>query len=163
MCDFIMCTLVKCPSCFVIISCSCSTCKTYLNRKHAVCDLYLQPDVYPGQCWAMSGDKGYVVISLAATIHVNEFSLEHIPKSLAPDGDIKSAPRDFSVWVRLEFSLKLTCAKKQLTVSDGFFMYNTLRLQFYRAWKIYKIILEQVLATIRTRSQEIPFNTSKSR
>ena len=70
----------------------------------------------------MSGDKGYVVISLAATIHVNEFSLEHIPKSLAPDGDIKSAPRDFSVWVRLEFSLKLPCAKKQPTVNDGLFM-----------------------------------------
>lgn len=28
------------------------------------------------------------------------FSLEHIPKALAPSGTLRSAPRDFSVYVR---------------------------------------------------------------
>lgn len=32
-------------------------------------------------------------------IHPTSFTLEHIPKSLSPTGNITSAPKDFSVYV----------------------------------------------------------------
>ncbi|KAK3089609.1 hypothetical protein FSP39_004976 [Pinctada imbricata] len=57
----------------------------------------IQPEVYPGSCWAFHGDKGYLVIELSTVITPTGFSLEHIPKSLAPNGRIDSAPKDFMV------------------------------------------------------------------
>ncbi|CAH1794130.1 unnamed protein product [Owenia fusiformis] len=58
----------------------------------------IQPDVHPGQCWAFKGDKGYLVIQLSGVIKPSSFSLEHIPKSLSPNGHIDSAPQNFTVW-----------------------------------------------------------------
>lgn len=52
----------------------------------------------PGQCWAFKGSQGYIVIQLAGFVRPTGFSLEHIPKSLSPTGEIDSAPRDFEVW-----------------------------------------------------------------
>uniref|UniRef100_A0A671Y319 SUN domain-containing protein n=1 Tax=Sparus aurata TaxID=8175 RepID=A0A671Y319_SPAAU len=46
------------------------------------------------------GSKGFLVIRLSMRILPTAFSLEHIPKSLAPSGTLRSAPRDFSVYVR---------------------------------------------------------------
>lgn len=57
----------------------------------------IQPDVKPGQCWALKGTTGYLVIQLSANIRPTAFTLEHIPKSLSPNGRIDSAPKDFSV------------------------------------------------------------------
>ena len=59
----------------------------------------LQPDVYPGQCWAFKGSTGYIVLQLAVTIRPTSFSLEHIPKLLSTTGSIDSAPKDFTVLV----------------------------------------------------------------
>lgn len=58
-----------------------------------------QPDVNPGNCWAFKGSKGFLVIRLSMRIVPTAFSLEHIPKALAPSGTLLSAPRDFSVYV----------------------------------------------------------------
>ncbi|XP_039299840.1 uncharacterized protein LOC120348935 isoform X2 [Nilaparvata lugens] len=58
----------------------------------------IQPGMHPGECWAFSGQLGYVVLQLSSTIIVTGFTLEHIPRSLAPHGRIDSAPKDFSVW-----------------------------------------------------------------
>ncbi|XP_050539558.1 uncharacterized protein LOC126904516 [Daktulosphaira vitifoliae] len=60
--------------------------------------LAIQPGVYPGQCWAFVGAKGFLVLKLSNTIFINGFTIEHLPKSLSEDGSIKSAPKDFSVW-----------------------------------------------------------------
>ena len=60
----------------------------------------LQPDVHLGNCWAFKGSKGFLVIRLSMRILPSAFSLEHIPKALAPSGTLRSAPRDFSVYVR---------------------------------------------------------------
>lgn len=57
----------------------------------------LQPGASPGQCWAFKGSDGAVVIKLSGMVNVAAVSLEHIPKILAPDGNIRSAPKDFSV------------------------------------------------------------------
>ncbi|XP_038675637.1 SUN domain-containing protein 1-like isoform X6 [Scyliorhinus canicula] len=58
----------------------------------------IQPDVYPGNCWAFKGSQGYLVIRLSIEIYPSAFTLEHIPKSLSPAGNISSAPKDFSVY-----------------------------------------------------------------
>ncbi|KAF2351954.1 SUN domain [Trinorchestia longiramus] len=58
----------------------------------------IQPDRHPGQCWAFKGSQGYVVIRLVTSVRPTGFSLEHIPKSIAPFGVIDSAPKNFSMW-----------------------------------------------------------------
>nr|XP_033466612.1 SUN domain-containing protein 1-like isoform X9 [Epinephelus lanceolatus] len=58
----------------------------------------IQPEVHPGNCWAFRGSTGFLVIRLSMTILPTAFSLEHIPKTLAPSGALHSAPQDFSVY-----------------------------------------------------------------
>ncbi|XP_066198174.1 SUN domain-containing protein 1 isoform X1 [Saccopteryx leptura] len=58
----------------------------------------IQPDIYPGNCWAFRGSQGYLVVRLSMEIHPSSFTLEHIPKTLSPTGNITSAPKDFAVY-----------------------------------------------------------------
>ncbi|XP_077406303.1 uncharacterized protein LOC144038059 isoform X3 [Vanacampus margaritifer] len=58
----------------------------------------IQPNVHPGNCWAFRGSTGFLVIRLSMRIVPTAFSLEHIPRVLAPSGTISSAPRDFRVF-----------------------------------------------------------------
>ncbi|KAM9425792.1 uncharacterized protein KZ484_013520 [Pholidichthys leucotaenia] len=58
----------------------------------------IQPDVHPGNCWAFRGSKGFLVIHLSMRILPTAFTLEHIPRALAPSRTLRSAPRDFSVY-----------------------------------------------------------------
>nr|XP_055202657.1 SUN domain-containing protein 1 isoform X9 [Gorilla gorilla gorilla] len=58
----------------------------------------IQPDIYPGNCWAFKGSQGYLVVRLSMMIHPAAFTLEHIPKTLSPTGNISSAPKDFAVY-----------------------------------------------------------------
>ena len=83
----------------------------------------VQPEVHPGQCWAFKGHSGYIVIQLAVAIRPTGFSLEHIPKSLSMTGSIDSAPRDFTVFVRLS-----------ALVSVLLFFFNIFYLFFYKVW-----------------------------
>ncbi|XP_061568727.1 SUN domain-containing protein 1 isoform X6 [Cololabis saira] len=58
----------------------------------------IQPDVYPGNCWAFKGSQGYLVIRLSLRILPTSFCVEHIPRALSPTGNITSAPRNFTVY-----------------------------------------------------------------
>ncbi|XP_059718135.1 SUN domain-containing protein 1 isoform X5 [Haemorhous mexicanus] len=58
----------------------------------------IQPDMYPGNCWAFKGSQGYLVVRLSMKIYPTAFTLEHIPKTLSPTGNITSAPRNFAVY-----------------------------------------------------------------
>ncbi|XP_077173041.1 SUN domain-containing protein 1 isoform X7 [Paroedura picta] len=58
----------------------------------------IQPEVYPGNCWAFQGSQGHLVIRLAMDVLPTVFTLEHIPKSLSPKGNIDSAPKEFAVY-----------------------------------------------------------------
>ncbi|KAM9261848.1 SUN domain-containing protein 1 isoform 8-T10 [Cariama cristata] len=58
----------------------------------------IQPDMYPGNCWAFKGSQGYLVVRLSMKISPTAFTVEHIPKTLSPKGNIASAPRNFSVY-----------------------------------------------------------------
>lgn len=57
----------------------------------------IQPEMHPGSCWAFQGSRGHLVIELSANITPTAFTLEHIPKSIAPEGKIDSAPKEFTV------------------------------------------------------------------
>ncbi|XP_027512353.1 SUN domain-containing protein 1 isoform X7 [Corapipo altera] len=58
----------------------------------------IQPDMYPGNCWAFKGSQGYLVVRLSMKIYPTAFTVEHIPKTLSPTGNITSAPRNFAVY-----------------------------------------------------------------
>lgn len=63
----------------------------------------ISPSVNPGECWAFQGFPGYLVLKLNHNVFVTGFTMEHIPKSLAPNGTIDSAPKSFTVWVNYNF------------------------------------------------------------
>ncbi|XP_022264818.1 sperm-associated antigen 4 protein isoform X5 [Canis lupus familiaris] len=58
----------------------------------------LEPDVFPGNCWAFEGDQGQVVIRLPGRVQLSDITLQHPPPSVAHTGGAKSAPRDFAVY-----------------------------------------------------------------
>ena len=79
-----------------------------------------QPDVLPGDCWCFEGSSGYATITvsgaaasscilatcmfilqlqLANVVMVTSVTVEHIPVSLSPVGETRSAPKDFTVLV----------------------------------------------------------------
>lgn len=58
----------------------------------------IQPDIYPGNCWAFRGSQGYLVVRLSMAVRPTAFTLEHVPKTLSPTGNITSAPKDFAVY-----------------------------------------------------------------
>ncbi|XP_036597244.1 SUN domain-containing protein 1 isoform X6 [Trichosurus vulpecula] len=60
--------------------------------------IVIQPDIYPGNCWAFKGSQGYLVVRLSMMIYPTAFTIEHVPKTLSPTGNITSAPKDFSVY-----------------------------------------------------------------
>ncbi|KAJ1107264.1 hypothetical protein NDU88_004657 [Pleurodeles waltl] len=63
-------------------------------------EVILQPDVHPGNCWAFPGSKGSVMVKLARNIHPVAVTVQHIPITMSHDGHIKSALKDFEVYVR---------------------------------------------------------------
>ncbi|MBZ3869240.1 Sperm-associated antigen 4 protein [Sciurus carolinensis] len=58
----------------------------------------LEPDVFPGNCWAFEGDQGQVVIRLPGRVELSDITLQHPPPSVAHTGGANSAPRDFAVF-----------------------------------------------------------------
>ncbi|XP_008568588.1 PREDICTED: sperm-associated antigen 4 protein [Galeopterus variegatus] len=58
----------------------------------------LEPDVFPGNCWAFGGDQGQVVIRLPRRVLLSDITLQHPPPSVAHTGGANSAPRDFAVF-----------------------------------------------------------------
>ncbi|KAF5287508.1 hypothetical protein FQA39_LY04136 [Lamprigera yunnana] len=58
----------------------------------------ITPGVVPGECWAFQSFPAFVMIKLASRITVTAFSLEHISKLVAINGNIDSAPKEFYVY-----------------------------------------------------------------
>ncbi|XP_070592968.1 SUN domain-containing protein 3-like [Erythrolamprus reginae] len=58
----------------------------------------LQPDVYPGNCWAFSGSEGQVVIKLPEKVRLTAVTAQHISKEIAFSEGITSALKDFLVY-----------------------------------------------------------------
>ncbi|KAJ3040894.1 hypothetical protein HDV00_010354 [Rhizophlyctis rosea] len=70
----------------------------------------LRPDVQPGNCWAMKGNKGTLGIYLSRDIMPTDITLEHTPLSLVASDEKShkdhdnplSAPREVEVWAVLD-------------------------------------------------------------
>ncbi|KAM9681830.1 sperm-associated antigen 4 protein [Dama dama] len=58
----------------------------------------LEPDVFPGNCWAFEGDQGQVVIRLPGRVQLSDITLQHPPPTVAHTPGANSAPRDFAVY-----------------------------------------------------------------
>ncbi|XP_031289776.1 sperm-associated antigen 4 protein isoform X1 [Camelus dromedarius] len=58
----------------------------------------LEPDVFPGNCWAFEGDQGQVVIRMPGRVQLSDITLQHPPPSVAHTRGANSAPRDFAVY-----------------------------------------------------------------
>ncbi|CAL7942806.1 unnamed protein product [Xylocopa violacea] len=54
--------------------------------------------VQPGACWAFQGFPGYLLIKLRSLVYITGFTIEHAPKSILPNGEMRSAPKKFNVW-----------------------------------------------------------------
>ncbi|XP_061205296.1 sperm-associated antigen 4 protein-like, partial [Neopsephotus bourkii] len=61
-------------------------------------DTILQPDISPGNCWPLQGDRGQVVILLPARVHLTAVSVHHNYKEVVSSGTVTSAPRDIAVF-----------------------------------------------------------------
>jgi len=86
----------------------------------------LQPDMQPGNCWVMKNTFGYAIIELTHDIYIHAVSLEHIPKRMTMTGDVKTAPKAFSV-----SGLKSLDDKNGVELINGEFSANYLALQFF--------------------------------
>lgn len=59
----------------------------------------VQPSMHFGECFCFYGTRGTLLIRLAMRAVVDTVVLEHISPKMSPDGDVSSAPKDFSVMV----------------------------------------------------------------
>lgn len=77
----------------------------------------IQTGTAPGECWALKGSSGGVIVKLLGHTKIDAVSMEHISKTISPSGDITTAPKDFAVW-------GLRSANDDRRVSLGQFSYN---------------------------------------
>ncbi|KAG8257604.1 Secreted beta-glucosidase sun1 [Homalodisca vitripennis] len=104
---------------------------------------WTQPAINPGECWAFTGSRGYLVIELSENITVTAFTLEHLPRSLSPTGNIDTAPKEFHV-------LGLESEQDDTPILLGQFKYedNGVSLQHFQAlevdyaFKIVELVIE---------------------
>ncbi|TFK13491.1 glycoprotein endo-alpha-1,2-mannosidase-like protein [Platysternon megacephalum] len=61
-------------------------------------DVILQRDNTPGNCWALRGSRGYVVVKLSRVIHPLAVTLDHIAKEDSQTEEISSAPKNFAIY-----------------------------------------------------------------
>ncbi|XP_019409068.1 PREDICTED: SUN domain-containing protein 2-like [Crocodylus porosus] len=61
-------------------------------------DVILQRDNSPGNCWALCGSQGYVVIKLSKVICPAAVALDHISKTDSLTEEIPSAPKNFAIY-----------------------------------------------------------------
>ncbi|KAI0034250.1 hypothetical protein K488DRAFT_45909 [Vararia minispora EC-137] len=55
-----------------------------------------------GECWPFAGAYGHISVKLARLILADEVTIDHVPKELALDPDLASAPRKMELWARVE-------------------------------------------------------------
>ncbi|KAM6465779.1 SUN domain-containing protein 3-like isoform 2-T2 [Liasis olivaceus] len=61
-------------------------------------DVILERDNSPGNCWAMQGSQGYIIIKLSQAVCPTTVALDHISKTISHTEEITSAPKNFSVY-----------------------------------------------------------------
>lgn len=61
----------------------------------------IQAPMHPGECFRFKGKAASVFIRLIGKAILDSVTVEHIPKKMSPTGEVKSAPRMFSVSVNI--------------------------------------------------------------
>ncbi|KAK9696102.1 hypothetical protein K7432_012638 [Basidiobolus ranarum] len=56
----------------------------------------LNPDIHLGKCWPFPGNQGNLTVLLSRSIIPTDFSIEHVPRSVAID--VSSAPKKLAVY-----------------------------------------------------------------
>ena len=65
-----------------------------------------QPTRQAGDCWPMEGQKGKLLIQLAARANIIGFTMEHIDPAMSLSGGTPEAPNNFSVFVSKQIKKK---------------------------------------------------------
>ncbi|EEB16333.1 conserved hypothetical protein [Pediculus humanus corporis] len=60
--------------------------------------IILEPTRQAGDCWPMEGQKGKLLIQLAARANIIGFTMEHIDPAMSLSGGTPEAPNNFSVF-----------------------------------------------------------------
>ncbi|XP_048342478.1 SUN domain-containing protein 3-like isoform X2 [Sphaerodactylus townsendi] len=81
--------------------CMCGFCWNYSRSP----DIILKLRNTPGNCWAMAGHQGYVVIKLSETISPTAVRIDHISKKASVFRETSSALRNFSIYEAEEGTL----------------------------------------------------------
>lgn len=64
-------------------------------------EMAITPGVQPGRCWSIaSGRKGFLAVSLSASVVIDNVTIDHLAVQLA--SDISTAPKDMMLWGLLE-------------------------------------------------------------
>ncbi|KAI8800505.1 hypothetical protein BJ742DRAFT_841384 [Cladochytrium replicatum] len=82
----------------------------------------LSPEMNMGDCWAMKGSSGQLVINLSRPVVPTHIAINHLARHLAhtpPDDGLNSAPRDFEFWAILQN--ESDGAEAILTALEGLF------------------------------------------
>ena len=60
----------------------------------------LHHEIHNGHCWPFAGEEGQLGVALAATVLVEEVTIDHVAQEVA--FDVRSAPREMEVWGMVE-------------------------------------------------------------
>ncbi|KAJ7067020.1 hypothetical protein C8F01DRAFT_1247427 [Mycena amicta] len=61
----------------------------------------LHHDIHDGRCWPFAGSQGQLAVVLAAPVHIEDFTIDHVSAETAVNMRT-SAPRDMEVWALVE-------------------------------------------------------------
>lgn len=61
----------------------------------------IQSTMHPGECFRFQGNKGTVYIRLANDAILDAVTVEHLTMQMSPTGEVSSAPKEFSVSVKV--------------------------------------------------------------
>nr|XP_020650993.1 SUN domain-containing protein 3-like [Pogona vitticeps] len=78
--------------------CMLGFCWDYLRSPEVI----LERDNAPGNCWAMDGSEGYIIIKLSRVVCPISVALDHISKTVSHNEDVSSAPQNFSIYISIK-------------------------------------------------------------
>lgn len=105
------------------------------NGVHINADKMLKPSFgEPGQCFALKGSSGYVLIKLRTAIIPEAVTLEHVAKSVAYDRS--SAPKDCRVsgWLQGEKTKSVVETEKMFLISEFTYDLKRSNAQTFSVW-----------------------------
>ncbi|CAO2654846.1 Nn.00g115790.m01.CDS01 [Neocucurbitaria sp. VM-36] len=77
----------------------------------------------PGDCWCSAPNPGQgqaqLAVMLGRPMKPKQVTIEHVPMSMVPAGDISEAPRDIELWVETDAPTKYQYSHRQSECQEG--------------------------------------------